>query len=197
MTARQGWSRVVVAALGGAIAVLAVWRCAHGTKLPSAGSGEPPALQPAPAQPSAAEQAHAKAPALAAPAAAPTAPSAQPSAAESTNTVARVMRATDPADRDFLAEVERQTHAAPPPSVQRLIELRGSGATRTELSQFIQQQLDHNMIVQTAARRWLHSFAPPPVAPDSPQAPPAAPGSGGGVRTIKPIGRTPVAPAPH
>jgi hypothetical protein len=110
----------------------------------------------------------------------------QPSAAA--NPVAHMLRNIDASDRELLAEVERRTRRNPSAAVHQLVNMHQRGASRSELQQFIETQLERDIATQAAARRWLRKVAPAPEA--QPSAPSPTPGSGGGTRRVKPLERS-------
>jgi hypothetical protein len=121
----------------------------------------------------------------AAAAAQPTAPDAATPGAPPDNPIARALHATDTHDRELLADIERSTHADPPPVVRELLALRRRGASRAELDRFIADHLHDELNVRIAAQRWARAVAPLPSDPP----PPADDGfgRGGGVQRVKPL----------
>ena len=108
------------------------------------------------------------------------------------------MRATDEADRQLLADLEREMHAAPPAAVSELLALRRGGAAHDELRRFIGERLGSPISVRIAAMHWLNAVAADPAAPSSPAAPsiPSSFGQGGGPRRMQPIGNAQPTPRP-
>ena len=105
--------------------------------------------------------------------------------------VGRLMRATDAHDRDLLARIERETHAAPPAPVRQLLELRRAGRPRAELEQFIHEELGGGVPVRRAAMRWLRAIYgdPEPVRDIEVVREPGAPEPG--PRNVKPLTKKP------
>lgn len=152
-------------------------------------TGPPAASAPAPGSAPAAEPTAAPAP-RSAPAAEPTAAASATDPqqqAQPLNTVVRMMRATDDADRQLLSELEQQTHAAPPAAVTELLALRRGGATREELQRFISERLASPLPVRIAAMHWLNAVSDNGAASNSQPAAPAPFGQGGGPRRVQPI----------
>ena len=161
--------------------------CAHGAD--KAG-----VVQTPPASSAALQAATAPAEPATVPAAAPqTAPSAEPTALAADpapqSATARALRAGDEADRNLLADIERQTRTNPPDAIRELLALRRSGATREQLDQFIGQRMTGtSLAVQIAARRWVRAvFEEPGAAPSSPQPVAPALGAGGGQKRVQPV----------
>jgi hypothetical protein len=98
------------------------------------------------------------------------------------NPVATFMRNSDKHDRELLASVERETKKSPSPEVLELLALRRSGASMSELEQFIDTELASDIRVRAAARRWLRESTGGEAPASSPP-----PGQGGGERKVQPI----------
>lgn len=178
---------LLIAALGASAVVASLaLRCAHSADVPpppedaTSGAENPPAPI---AQPSAGP---APDPPAAPPATRATAPDAgTPAAPPADNTIARALHATDEHDRALLADIERRTHADPPPAVRELLALRHRGASRAELDRFIAEHLHDDLRVRIAAQRWARAVAPLPS--DAPAQTDTSFGRGGGVRRVKPL----------
>jgi hypothetical protein len=175
--------QAVIAALGAGVVIASLaLRCGHRRDLQqpppdvTSGAEQEPAVAAAPNGVQAPEPAR-----VAAPPATPDAATAAPP----DNPIARALHATDAHDRELLADIERSTHADPPPAVRELLALRHRGANRAELDRFIADHLHENLNVRIAAQRWVRAVAPLPSDPP----PPADSdfGRGGGVQRVKPL----------
>jgi|GEM_PF-6876148 len=85
-------------------------------------------------------------------------------------------------DLDLLAEIASRTGAPPSASALRLVALHERGASSAELRRAITQDLEPDLRVQVAARRWLRRSAGEP-QPTAAMKPPAR----GALRHVQPL----------